>query len=45
MSRNGLGALPPRNLHDMFQDCLRQWADKPALSQKFNNKWETYSYR
>jgi hypothetical protein len=45
MAASGDGSELPITLIDLFHRTLKTQADKPALSQKINKKWETYTYK
>jgi len=45
MQPAGFGSMPPISLIDLFERVLSRAKDLPALSQKINNKWDTYTFQ
>jgi long-chain-fatty-acid--CoA ligase ACSBG len=44
MTKDGVGAIPPITVMELWKNLLPTLGKKPALSEKINGKWQTISY-
>lgn len=42
--REGHGSIVPITVDNLWKLCLGQYAEKPAISEQYQGKWDLFSY-